>query len=241
MPATILRENTIFKFLIVFLIFMVVNFDPDMAIVFSLMIIADIIIWFDETTFAKVNYPYESTANNRFKSLIESLIIFAGFIFLQSIILRILTPSIQSTTQSIQTLLSLYSTTTPALQGNILLTIFGFGVIVPFVETRFFFGRLYEIFADKFKAYSGLRDKMNWIIALFIGAIFAIYHLTARRCGSVNTCQNALLFVTFIFGFISTLMVAHYKETKQAVWVHIFANSFSIMYSLGLLNSILGV
>lgn len=240
MPATPLKESTIFKFLIVFLIFMVVNFDPDMAIVFSLMIIADIIIWFDEKTFAKVNYPYESRTDNRFKSLIESLIIFAGFIFLQSIILRVLTPSIQSTTQSIKTLLSLYSTTTPALQGNILLTILGFGVIVPFVETRFFFGRLYEIFADKFKAYGGLRDKMNWIIAIFIGAIFAVYHLTARRCGSAATCQNALLFVTFLFGFISTLMVAHYRESKQAVWIHVFANTFSIAYSLGMLGAILG-
>lgn len=233
-----IQENTIFKVLIVFLIFMVVNFDPNMAIVFSLMIIADFLIFKDDRT---ISYPVERTGQNRFGSLMESLIIFAGFIFLQSIILRVLTPSIQSTAQSVRTMLSLYATTTPALEGNILLTFIGFGIIVPIIETRFFFSRLYEILADRFKVSgSGLGNKMTWVLAMFIGAVFAVYHLTARRCGSGDTCQNALLFITFLFGVISTLMVVHYRESKQAILVHIFANSIAILFTLGAL-SVIGI
>jgi hypothetical protein len=233
--AGTVSENAIFKVLIVALIFLVVNFDPDMAFVFSLMIIADFLIFKDDRI---VSYPFERTTSNRFISLLETLIVFAGFIFLQTIILRLLTPSIQTTAQSIKTLLSLYATTTPALQGNIILTIIAFGIIVPFVETRFFFARLYEIMADRFKVGGGLRNRFNWIIAIFIGVIFAIYHLTARRCGSATTCQNALLFVTFIFGTLSTLMVIHYKENKQAVFLHVFANLIAVLFSLGLLSFI---
>ena len=60
--AEIIRENTIFKILIVFLIFLVVNFDPDMAIVFSLMIIADFLIFKDDKI---VSYPFENRVKNR--------------------------------------------------------------------------------------------------------------------------------------------------------------------------------
>ena len=233
-----ISEENIFAVLVVFLIFLVVNFDPNMATVFSLMIIADILIFTTIIKKLKVDYPFERTTKNRFTSLIESLIIFAGFIFLQTIVLRILTPTIQSTSQSLQSLLSLYATTTPALQGNMIFTFIAYGLIVPFVETRFFFGRLYELLADKFNKAGTLKNKMTWILALFIGSIFAIYHLTARRCGAAGACQNALLFVTFLFGMISTLMVAHYKETKQAVLVHVFANSMSILYAYGGLSII---
>ena len=231
-------ESAIFTILVVFLIFMVVNFDPSMATVFTLMIIADFLIYMDDKF---VSFPFERYVSNRFKSLIETLIIFAGFLFFQTLILRILTPSIQSSTQSIQTLLSLYSTTTPALQGNVLLTIIGFGIIVPFVETRFFNGRLYEIVADRLGIQNaGLKNKTVWAVSAFIGAVFAVYHLTARRCGSAETCQNALLLVTFLFGMLSTLMVAHYKETKQAVFLHVFSNMVSVMYTLGLLGFMFG-
>lgn len=234
--AEIVRENTIFKILIVFLIFLVVNFDPDMAIVFSLMIIADFLIFKDDKI---VSYPFENRINNRFNSLFETLLVFAGFIFIQSIILRILSPLIQSATQSIKTLLSLYSTTTPALQGNVLITFLAFGIVVPFVETRFFNGRLFEIIMDRLRITNrGLREGKVWVVSVFIGALFAIYHLTARRCGAAGTCQNALLLVTFVFGFISTLMVAHYRETKQAVLLHIVSNSIAIGFSLGLFSII---
>jgi membrane protease YdiL (CAAX protease family) len=226
--AGTIKEDTIFKILIVFLIFLVVNFDPDMAIVFSLMIIADYIIFKDDNF---VSYPFEKTTANRFDSLLVTLIIFAGFIFIQSVILRLLTPSITTTSQSIKTLLNLYSSTTPALANNMILSIIALGIIVPFVETRFFFSRIFEILADKFKITGQLNDKMTWILAVFIGAIFAVYHLTARRCGAAATCQNAALLVTFVFGVISVLMVAHYKESKQAVLFHILANTISILFT----------
>lgn len=232
-----IREESIFALFVIFLIFLVVNFDPAMANVFSLMIIADILIFTIIIKKVKVDYPFERITKNRFSSIMESLIVFAGFIFLQSIILRILTPSLQSTGQSIQTMLSLYSTTTPALQGNALITFIAFGIIIPFVETRFFNGRLFELLADRFNVSgAGLGNRRVWVLSIFVGIIFALYHLTARRCGAAGTCQNALLFITFLFGTLSTLMVAHYKETKQAVLVHIFANSISVAFTLGLFS-----
>jgi len=234
--AQIIREDSVFIILIVFLIFMVVNFDASMATVFSLMILADFLI-LRIIEKHRTDYPFERTTKNRFKSVIESLIIFGGFIFFQSIILRILSPSIQSTTQSISTLLSLYATTTPALAGNIVLTIIGFGIIVPFVETRFL-ARLFEVLIDRFRLSGKLNDSKTWIISIFIGVGFAIYHLTARRCGSAATCQNSLLLITFVFGTLSALMVAHYRESKQAVALHVFANLIAILFSLGIFSAI---
>lgn len=235
--AQIIRENSIFRILVVALIFLVVNFDPDMATVFSLMIIAD---WLIFNSDRKVSYPFERTTNNRFQSLVEVLIVLAGFIFIQSVLLRLLSPSIQSTTQSISQLLSLYSTTTPALAGNMIITIIAFGVIVPIVETRFFNGRVFEMIADRFKIRADLRDSRTWIASLFIGVIFALYHLTARRCGAAGTCQNAALFITFIFGTLSTLMVAHYRETKQATLLHVIWNVIASLFAIGALSGLFG-
>lgn len=237
-----IRENSIFKILVVFLVFLVVNFDQTAGIVFSLMIIADIFIWFDDKIFTnKVSYPFERTVDNRFQSILETLVFLAGFIFLQSLILRFLSPSIQSQTQSIQQLLSLYSTTTPALAGNKLVTLLLYGIIVPIVETRFFFGRVFEMVIDRFNIRGGLKNTETWIVSVFIGAIFAVYHLTARRCGAAGTCENTALLITFVFGTLSTLMVAKYRETKQATLLHIIWNVIASLYALGLLSGIMGL
>jgi len=235
--AKLIKEKTIFALLGIILLFMIVNFDKDMALIFSLMIIIDYLIFKDDTF---VSYPFERKTDNRILMFFEVALMWAMFMGLTAVIMRILTPSITSLTNAIQTIFELQASTKPALSGNKILTFIGWGVMIPIIETRFFFGRLLELIKDRWKKSLTILSLAVHIIGVVIGAIFALFHLTARQCGSAQTCQNAALLVTFLFGYVSTLMVIWKGETKQATLLHILTNSLSVGVSLGFF-SILGI
>ena len=43
-----------------------------------------------------------------------------------------------------------------------------------------------------------------------------------------------VLFVTFIFGAVSVLLVIHFKELTQAIFLHIITNTIATMQSLNI-------
>jgi len=232
----ILKEKVIFTVLGIILLFLLVNFDQQMALIFSLMIIVDYIIFKDDSF---VSYPFEKRTDNRILMLFEVALIWAMFMGVTAIVMRLLTPSITSFTSAIQTIFELQASTKPALSGNAILTFIGWGIMIPFIETRFFFGRLLELISDWRKTTLKITSPAAHFLGVVIGTIFALFHLTARQCGTAATCQNAALLVTFLFGYISVLIVVWKKETKQATLFHVLANSLSVGISLGFF-SILG-
>jgi len=132
----------------------------------------------------------------------------------------------------------LMGATTPALASSKIANLLTFGVAIPYVETQLW-ARLMEFFADLFgininkqevkKVFSAL---MALIAILAMGFVF--FHLTAK--GIANT---ASLTVVFIMMAVSLIMVTIFQETRQAVMMHIWANtaaSWLILFSTGTLQ-----
>jgi hypothetical protein len=135
-----------------------------------------------------------------------------------------------------QMLLSVFKTfaqTTPALAGSFILTFIGWAIIVPVIETNAFFGTLFEYFSDRFGISVQKISATLLIIMVTIAFVFALFHATAK--GITN---NASLSLTFIFALMSLVIVFLEKQTRTAVYLHIFANSVAVLTTFNMIGGI---
>lgn len=227
-----LSNEIYFKFSILFLLFLLLVFDKDMAMIYILIILGDF-MWFKFDP--HISFPLEKTTQNRYTSLIEVGIALAGFFIISSLAVAFAAVDIPSGFQSI---LSLLATSTPILAGNKMLTLIGWGILIPIIETSFFNGRLLEgiaSFAEKrFHKKIALNQANLFsipviMVILVIAALFTLFHITAKNLASVP------LLITFIFSCISSVLVIRNQELKQAILLHIIVNCLAVLASFGLL------
>ena len=161
----------------------------------------------------------------------------AGWIILliaSVIIMKFIDPS----KANIASVIALMGAVTPSLATSKIANLLTFGVAVAFVETQFW-SRLLEFFSDIFK----INTKKITIGLLFLIAIlslaFVAFHLTAK--GITNIPSLAIVFVMMT---ISLIMVSIFGESRQAVYLHIFANtvaSYLMLFALGKLQILGGI
>jgi hypothetical protein len=128
----------------------------------------------------------------------------------------------------IMTVLKTFAQTTPALANSFLLTLLGWGFIVPQIETDAFFATLFEYLADLFKISLKQVSAILIILITSIAFIFSLFHLTAK-----GVTNNAALSLTFIFAIISLFIVMQEKQTKTAVFFHMIANTLAVSAQFG--------
>lgn len=227
-----LTNELYFKASILFLLFLLLTFDRDMSMIYILILVGDF-MWYRFDP--KISFPLEKTTANRYSSLIEVGIATAAFFIFSSLAVTFAAVDIPAGLQSILTLLS---TSTPILQGNKMLTLIGWGVLIPIIETSFFNGRLLEglaSFAEKrfhkkiTLTQSNLFSIPVIMVILVVAAFFTLFHITAKNLSSVP------LLITFIFSCISSVLVIRHQELKQAILIHIIVNSMAVLSSFGLL------
>lgn len=223
-----LTNETYFKFSILFLLFLLLTFDRDMAMIYILIILGDF-IWFKFDP--NISFPLEKTSENRLSSFIEVGIATAGFFMISALI-----PSFISNQQlNFQSVLSLLATATPVLAGNTILTFIGWGILIPIIETSFFNGRLLEglvsVVEDRFNIKINLKrfSVPLVIVIITVATFFALFHLTAKNLASIP------LLITFIFSIISSVLVIRNQELKQAILLHIAVNSMAVLSEFGVL------
>jgi len=145
---------------------------------------------------------------------------FAGWIILlisSIFVMRFVDP----TKASIGAIVMLIGATTPALATSKISNWLNFGLAIPFVETQLW-ARMTEFFADVFHIKLDKRHiKTLPVITLIVifCVLFVFFHLTAK-----GVTAFASLIVVFIMMMISLIMVTYFEETRQAVYMHIFAN-----------------
>lgn len=210
----------------VFLLFLLLVFDQQVAMIYLLMLTA-YFIWY--TFDNKITLPFEKTANGRLFSIIWAVALYAGFLVIST------TLSIMFSLEGGQTAFSvieLLATETPVLAGNKFLTFIAWGFVIPIIETVFFFGVLYEGFADKLGRFMRvgsistdfkLSNLNLWLIIILISSIFTAYHFQAR--GLTDTTG---LFITFLFAFVSLWAVSYFGQTREAVFLHSISNSIAV-------------
>lgn len=150
------------------------------------------------------------------------------------IVLRFISPQ----QANLSAVVRLMGATTPALASSRVANLLTFGVAIPFVETQLW-ARLMEFASDllgieisKKQVYRVFSALM--VLIVILAMLFLFFHLTAK--GITNTASLA---VVFIMMMVSLIMVAIFEETRQAVFMHIWANtaaSWLILFSTGMLQ-----
>jgi len=231
-----LKENAIrfgkknydyFKLMAIGLIFLLLNFDPDLSMVYLLILLGDY-IWYQNDSW--ISFPYSNKQANKTGVIIESFAALGIFLLATAVLI---------TGFSTQSLLSMLSSTVPILAESQVLTLISWGIIVPFIETNFFFGRLLEGFSYMAEKVTGNKISTKkfsipiFIVMILVAAIFTLFHLSAKGLDS------SALIVTFIFAIISMILVVRQQSTKGATIMHILSNSTAVLISMGWIGGII--
>jgi len=224
-----------FKATVIFLLFLLLSFDRDMAMIYILIMVGDFIWWrFDRN----ITFPIEKTTTNRLSAVLEAGIATALFFLFSSMAVKVFAVEALPAGVNINSILELYAASTPILQGNVFLTIVGWGFLIPVIETIFFNGTLLEgltVFAEKQFGTRVSLQKFSiplFLVILFVATLFTLFHLTAKNLSSIP------LLITFIFSIISSVLVIRNQEIKQAIMLHMTVNTLAVLSSLGLLSFI---
>lgn len=232
--STLITSKTIALTMSVFLLFLLLVFDQQVAMIYLLMLTA-YFIWF--TFDDKITIPVEKTPKGKFLSLLYSIGIYAAFLILSTSLSTLFALEGGETAFSI---IDVLSAQTPVLAGNKILTFIAWGLVIPIIETVFFFGVLYEGLAThigKFMRVGELPTTFKpvnlyyWFLILFISIIFTAYHFQAR-----GLTDSTGLFVTFLFAAVSLVVVSFFGQTREAIMFHIISNAVAVLSRLGLLN-----
>jgi membrane protease YdiL (CAAX protease family) len=177
-----------------------------------------------------VSFKTESRSDNRLQSVLYGIIAYGVFIFASSAVVGILQGADIFGGSFFGSVLETLSAAVPALSDSKILTVLAWGVIIPMIETRFFFGRMLEFLAEQFKvnlSKNGFGARQIFLFSV-VSAIFTVFHLTAK-----SGQGNVALVLTFLFGMISCFMVVYFQELKQAINLHVFSNTIAVLGKYG--------
>lgn len=166
-------------------------------------------------------------SNNTFSAFTKGLLAFAIFMFISGVLGQIL-QYIPSFDSLIERLLSFFHATTPILADSKIMTVIGWGIMVPIIETKLFFGDIFDTFARMTNTPLTLGKFRTWLLMLFISFIFMWFHLQAK-----GLKDNVALMMTVVFGVMSMALVIYDKlELESAIWFHIINNTAVVASSL---------
>lgn len=231
-----LTEKGLTILLGVILLFLLINFNRELGLIYIGMLIVDYMIIDSMRT---LRFPMEKDTS-RLMDILYGVAAYLTFTIISSFTMSAIDP--QAIFGGILGALQKLAATTPILSSSPILTFIGWGIIIPIIETRFFFGRLMEIIAEKTKTTISLLDVKSWFVFILVSAVFALFHISARAITATQFDEIALL-MTFIFGLMSCIIVVWLKELSAATYFHIMNNSVGVAIKLGLqpVMSILGI
>ena len=225
-------EFAVTLFLLISLIFLTINFQLELGIIFIGMIVASMFVFFVLPS----RFTHNSKPNNTFQAIVNAGIGVA-VVLLVTLVLSTLFQGFLSTGQEFSILSSGFSSlgiekivpqaAQPIFAGNTLLTIFAFGLVIAAIETRFL-GRMMEGLAKIFnvnltqeRPFLFFKIPSTKVLALFtiLSALFVAYHLNAK-----GVTNNVALMITFIFAFVSLEMIRRSQELESATYLHVINN-----------------
>ena len=214
-------------FLGILLVFLLINFNRDLGLIFTLMLVLD---WMMFANKKWISYPMERDPF-RGKDVLFGIMAYVAFILLSSVMAGILVGG-SALANPLQSVFASMQATTPVLAESKILMLIGWGILIPIVETRFFFGRMMEWISYKLKERLQFRSIKTWLIFIFVSFIFTIFHLTARSI-TKTSFDNTALMLTFLFGMISCALVVYRKELSSATYFHICSNTVATLLKIG--------
>jgi len=168
----------------------------------------------------KLHITFQKKPGGNLKAIMMGFVGWIVLLIASVVVLRFIEPS-QAT---IGAVMGLLGATTPALATSKIANLITFGVAIAYIETQLW-GRFLEFFADLFHidiSKQSVKRIFSALVLLIIILAFAfvLFHLTAKGIGNI-----AALTVVFVMMMISLIMIAMFQETRQAVYMHIWANT----------------
>ena len=226
----ILNDN-LFKILGLVLLFLLINFNQTLGMIYIFMLVLDWIMYNDDSF---ISLPEVNPGFSWGKSVLLAALAYVGFLIVSSVVLQILSfiPGV-GTNISLNSILSLINSTTPVFSNSVILSIIGWGILIPMVETNYFFGRVFEWLMDMYnvKIKPELTSGKIWAIMIVIAGTFALFHATAK---GVN--NPAALAVTAIFAVYSMWLILFTKELRTTVLLHVFTNLIAVLLNMGVIK-----
>lgn len=181
----------------------------------------------------KLHITFQRKPGGNFNAILWGL---GGWIILLITSVIVLT-FMEPTTATINAVIGLMGATTPALATSKIANLLTFGIAIAYIETQLW-ARAFEFFADFFRLDISKRSvkvifSALMILIITLAFIFVLFHLTAKGITNVPA-----LVIVFLMMIISLIMVAWFEETRQAVYLHIWANtvaSYLILFAVNVL------
>ena len=153
--------NSYFNFIGLALLFLLLAFDRDLAMIYILIMVVDR-WWYSSDNF--VSFNISRSDSKGFMVYIESLVALGVFLLISTLLVSVFSPQTfvdGGIFSSAQSIFQLLATSTPILQGSLILTFIGWGILIPIIETSFFNGRLLEGFATYAEKLTGKRISLE--------------------------------------------------------------------------------
>lgn len=172
----------------------------------------------------RLRITYQKQPGGTLQAMGWGLVGWIMLLLISVVVMKIVDPA----KANIGSIMLLLGAATPVLATSKIANWLNFSILVPFTETQLW-ARGVEFFADVFHINL---DKRNIKTAGVLGLIiifclaFAFFHLTSK-----GVAAFASLAVVFVMMFISLIYVVIFQETRQANWLHIFANQFACLVS----------
>lgn len=182
----------------------------------------------------KIHITFQKQPGGQFKAILFGLVGWIVLLIVSVIVLRFISPA-QS---NITSVLALMGATTPALATSKIANLLTFGIAVAFIETTLW-ARAMEFVADMLNIDISKRSirlvlSSLMVLIVILSLAFVFFHLTAKGLTNIPG-----LTVVFVMMFVSLIMVSWFGETRQAVYLHIWANtiaSYLILFAAGALS-----
>lgn len=191
----------------------------DLATIYGIFIIIDYMI-FDQYG-KSLKYQMNPISGNSLQSIFYSFLavaLFLGISYISAFVLQAAQPLLEG--NFIVSYLKIFAQLTPKLIGGSFLTYVAWVIVVPIVETRLFFGRLYDLLGiGSGNRVDKLNDTVTWAKIVIISLAFTYFHLKVR-----GFSNNVGLMGTFFFAVISLGLVIITKELEPARNFHILWN-----------------
>ena len=209
-------ENNVYFFLEAFVLFLLINFNPSLAIVYLGMMLISAQVYFEDP---KLEYPLRKPTTSHLSAIMWAAGTYIIFNFSSQIVFPLF--DIQS-----KSFIDIMASTLPAFAGSTLLFIAAYGFMIPQVETVFFHVRAFEKLKEiaQKKGYNTSTLQIQIALAVIIMAGWVIFHITAK-----GVTANDSLIVTALFSLYSSALVIYFKEGLQAVYLHIINNTAAIL------------
>ena len=225
-------------FLSVALPFLLINFNEKFGFTFGFMVLFGYVIHDAIISRSAKSILYNDEKDTeRFSDLL--IAVFGGIVFfvLTALAASVLKGYPTLSVESFQAVLGIVQATTPILQNNWIITLLGWGVFIPWMETDYFFGKIHSMLLLAANITNPRYDNPRvWVIWLIISAWFVAFHLTVRALQVTDTgtviFDTIGLVGTFIFGLVSCVMVTVKRELSSAKIMHIVVNSIASVKNL---------